>query len=75
MSLWDLSENQFATISGFADHFSAPYQQRLKELGFEKNQDIYCLRKSRLQAACTYQIGDSVFSLAKDVAQSVIIKG
>lgn len=75
MSLWSLVEKQSAQIAGFKDGLSSEYQRRLRELGFEKKESICCLKRAPFQGPCTYQIGDSVFSLARDIADHIVIEG
>lgn len=74
MSLWELAKKQKGRVCGFTAGTSQLSQHRLQELGFDKNAQVFCLGKSRLQATCTFQVGDSVFSLARDVAETIVIE-
>lgn len=71
VSLWDLSETESSVLFGFSEKIDSTYQKRLVELGFSQGTKVLCLRKSTLQKTGSYQIGDSVFSLAYDIAQSI----
>lgn len=74
MSLWKLSEKQTAQIAGFKSGLPDEYRRRLRELGFEENEMVSCLKLSPFRGPKTYQIGDSVFSLAEDVADKILVK-
>ena len=75
MSLWNLNEKTSAQITGFNCELPSQYQQRLRELGFEKKESISCLKQSPFEGPRTYQIGDSVFSLGRDIADQILIEG
>lgn len=73
MNLWNLNENESAEISSFGETMDIKYQTRLRELGFESSTPISCLKTSPFGGPRVYQIGDSVFSLTKDLASNVLI--
>lgn len=71
MTLWALSENQLARIQGFSNELPDSYRLRLRELGFEKAAEVICLRAAPFAGPKVFQIGDSVFSVAQDLAELV----
>lgn len=74
MTLWNLDKMQSGSVAGFDAALPNNYQTRLRELGFAKNAAVTCLKKTPFGGPKIYQIGDSVFSLAKELASSVIIE-
>lgn len=73
-SLWNLSPNQQATVSGFKQALSKSLCTRLIEMGISTNQSIICLRNSPISGPKTFQIGDSVFCLEKELADNILLK-
>jgi len=71
MNLWDLQQFSEASIKGFNSKVEAKYQQRLRELGFEKGETVTCLRSAPYGGPKVFKVGDSVFSLAQDIASEV----
>lgn len=74
MKLWSLNEKSSALVSSFDDDIDPLYQQRLRELGFDAGCEILCLRKTPFGGPRVFQIGDSVFSLAQELAKKVNIE-
>jgi Fe2+ transport system protein FeoA len=71
--LWGLSHDQHALVSGFAADLSESFQNRLAALGFRQGQKVRCLGSTPFGGPKIFQIGDSVFSLARDLASGIII--
>jgi Fe2+ transport system protein FeoA len=74
MTLWMLPEHQSAKVLGFTDLLPEEYRQRLREIGFEKETEVLCLRSTPFAGPKVFQIGDSVFSLARDLAEMVTLE-
>lgn len=73
MTLWQLPEQGHAAITGFAQNLDERHQRRLRELGFDIQQTIVCLRAVPFGGPRVYQVGDSVISLAKDMASAILV--
>ncbi len=74
LSLWELPINEEALISAVFPILNAKLILRLEELGFEENAPISCLKKMPFKGPKIFQIGDSIFSLTKEIASAVTIK-
>ena len=74
MSLWILPKHKSALIEGFSENLPAGYLMRLRELGFEKHEKVRCLKKAPFRGPRVYQVGDSVFSMAQDIAELIYIR-
>ncbi len=74
MKLWELQKDQAAYISGFIESVPKIYFNRLNELGFQIGVEVVCQRQSPFGGPKVYQIGDDVFSMAKDVASCVTVE-
>ena len=71
MNLWDLPQFSQASIKSYKDSIPGNYQLRLRELGFEEGERVTCLRSAPFGGPKVFKVGDSVFSLAKDVAEEI----
>ena len=69
-SMWSVSEGGRAKISGFAG-VSATYLQRMREIGLDLGAEVICLNRPPFSAPRQFQICDGVFSLDKEIADSI----
>lgn len=74
MTLWHLPRSRKARVIGTATRLSHSYRLRLEELGFRQGGEVTCLRKTPFGSPRIYLVGDSVFSLARDVAEQIEIE-
>ena len=75
MTLWHLPRSRKARVIGTAhSSFSLLIGLRLEELGFRQGGEVTCLRKTPFGSPRIYLVGDSVFSLARDVAEQIEIE-
>lgn len=70
-TLWDLKPKIQATIQRIDPALPADYQLRLRELGFQEGESIVCVRHTPFAGPAVYCIGDSIFSIAPEVARFV----
>lgn len=73
MTLWDLQEQQLARIESISEELQEKHRYRLRELGFEQEISVRCVKKTPFGGPKLYQIGDSVFSLTEDIARAVLL--
>jgi len=69
-SMWTIDQGAKARISGFAG-VSAAYLTRMREIGLDIGAEIICLNRPPFSAPRQFQICDGVFSLDKDIADSI----
>lgn len=69
--LWTLPINTRAQIKTICDSLPLDYQQRLFDLGFQEGRFIECIRHTPFQGPRIFKINDNVFSIAKDLANSI----
>lgn len=74
-TLWHLKENASSIIISLGETLPKEHSIRLEELGIRKSAKVKCLRKTPFGGPSVFLIGDSVYSLAKDVALCVEIEG
>ncbi|OGP12645.1 MAG: hypothetical protein A3I75_02860 [Deltaproteobacteria bacterium RIFCSPLOWO2_02_FULL_50_16] len=74
MSLSNLPINTEGHIVGYSKTLSPKVKWRLQELGFQEGQKVKCLRKVPFGGPRVFLIGDSVYSLASDVAHHILIE-
>lgn len=74
MNLWELGESLKAQITNINDSIPSAYRMRLAELGFTEEENVVCIRITPFGAPRLFQIGDSVITIAKDVAQQILVK-
>ena len=68
--MWSIDQGSKAVISGFAG-VSAAYMQRMREIGLDIGAEIKCINRPPFSAPRQYQICDGVFSLDKEIANSI----
>ncbi len=73
LTLWQLAPKRVATISRFDSNLQNKSLERLNDLGFRLGEEISCLQNNFMGGPSVYKIGDSVFSLAKEIAESITI--
>ncbi|MCY7297185.1 FeoA family protein [Alteromonas sp. a30] len=71
MTLWDLPKNANGRISDISDQLDVGVIDRLKEMGFDIDCDVICLRRSPFAGPIVIQLGDSVISLEQDIADKI----
>lgn len=74
MSLWNLKSNQSARVRGIDPSLPATFRDRLEHLGFAAGEQVACVRRTPFNGPRVYRVGDSVFSLAQDIASAVLIE-
>jgi Fe2+ transport system protein FeoA len=74
MSLWNLNLNQSARVKGFDPSLPDTFRDRLEHLGFAAGEDVACVRRTPFNGPRVYRVGDSIFSLAQDIASAVLIE-
>jgi len=72
-TLWDLTPNQQARVKSIRIECSELFKGRLCDLGFYPGEFIVCLRRTPFGGPRVYQVGANVFSLAEDIANSVLV--
>jgi ferrous iron transport protein A len=73
MNLWNLPKDKKARVSRLEPALSVSYQRRLGELGFREGDEVVCLRNTPFGGPRIYKVGDSVFSIARDVAENITV--
>jgi len=71
-SMWTINQGRKAKVSGFVG-VSAAYLRRMREIGIDVGAEIICLNKPPFSAPRQFQICDGVFSLDKDIADSIMV--
>lgn len=71
MNLWAMKENSTAVVLSLDNALLDCHALRLTELGLRVNERIKCLKHIPFRGPRIYLIGDSVFSLAEDVASCI----
>lgn len=71
--LWELKEKSQAVIDGLGEKIPLNFQLRLGELGLLESGPITCLKRTPFNGPNLYQVGDSVISLAREVAENIYI--
>lgn len=69
-SMWTIDQGAKATVSGFSG-VSAAYLKRMREIGLDVGAEVICLNRPPFSAPRQFQICDGVFSLDKDIANSI----
>lgn len=72
-TLWDLLPLDAACIVDISPLIDKSYRNRLHDLGFLVGEVVACVRRTPFQGPRLFKIGDSVFSLDRDIAQSVMV--
>lgn len=75
MSIWNLKSSESATVKQINPELSVTFRDRLHHLGFNAGEQVICIRRTPFNGPRVYLIGDSVFSLAEDIATAVEIEG
>lgn len=73
-SLWDLGKGANATITGLAQELNQEMVLRLEDMGFAIEQPVVCLQRSFLGGPVVVAVGDTVFSLERQIACSIFVK-
>jgi len=73
MSLWQMSLNASKTIEDYASSIPGPYLNRINDLGLKKGESVRLIRETPFGGPKVYQVGDSVFSLSKEIAEKIIV--
>lgn len=75
MTIWNLKSNESATVKQINPKLSATFRDRLHHLGFNAGERVTCVRRTPFNGPGIFLVGDSVFSLAEDIATAVEIEG
>ncbi|UAA38955.1 ferrous iron transport protein A [Paraneptunicella aestuarii] len=73
MTVWDLPKKTSAYVSHISDHLEMVVVSRLQEMGFNIDCEVLCLRRSPFSGPIVIQLGDSVISLEKDIADKIYL--
>lgn len=74
MSIWNLKSSESATVKQINSDLAVAFRDRLHHLGFNAGERVTCIRHTPFNGPRIYFIGDSVFSLAEDIAIAVEIE-
>lgn len=74
-TLWDLSPHNAARIVEIQPHAEESYRNRLNDLGFLVGEAVTCVRRTPFQGPRVFKIGDSIFSLDRETALTVVVTG
>lgn len=69
-SMWEIDQGCTAQVIGFVG-ISASYLRRMREIGLDVGAQIKCLNRPPFSAPRQFQICDGVFSLDKDIVNSI----
>ncbi len=69
MTLWDLNPNQHAKVSKLG--LDKAISQRLSDMGFSQLTDVTCLFVTAFGGPRVYQVGESLLSLSREMAQNI----
>ncbi|NND82540.1 MAG: ferrous iron transport protein A [Gammaproteobacteria bacterium] len=69
-SMWSINQGAKARVSGFVG-VSAAYIKRMREIGLDVGAEIICVNRPPFSAPRQFQICDGVFSLDKEIADSI----
>lgn len=72
-TLWDLLPRRTGRIVEISPRIDELYRNRLNDLGFMVGEAVACVRQTPFKGPRLFKIGDSVFSLDRDLAQSVMV--
>ncbi len=72
-TLWDLLPRYAGRIVEILPHAEEAYRNRLYDLGFLVGEAVTCVRRTPFQGPRVFKIGDSVFSLDRETACSVVV--
>ena len=73
MSLWELREKETGSVHSINTELSPETILRLREIGLDKGGSVTCLKQTPFGGPKLFQISDSVFSLERPVAESILI--
>lgn len=73
-TLWEMPAKAVAEIDRLTSDLSPALFNRMTEMGFYGGQMIKCVKHCPFNGPQVVQLGDSVFSLDKQMAKSVTIK-
>ncbi len=71
LTLWSLKPLQTACIHMLRAVLTPEYRRRLEDFGFAPGKQIRCLQWTPLSGPRVYQVGDSVFSLDRELADAI----
>ncbi len=74
MNLWELPEHACGVIQSYDSNLPNSSLQRLRDLGFAEGEGVECIQRLPLGGPRVYRMGDSVFSLDRDIAIAVKVR-
>lgn len=74
MTLWDLSKNASARVSGYTPVLHNSIKARLEEMGFSIGAHIVCTKRSPFNGPLVISVQDCVYSLERSLAESIEVK-
>ena len=74
-TLWDLKRGERCVITDFDPALPSNYKTRLVELGFQPGSRVACVVAPRLGAPKLYKVASVVYSLERQIAQLVGVRG
>lgn len=74
IKLWNLTKTRSAKIISLCTTAQPGECLRLNELGLFAGQKITCLKVAPFKGPRLYQVSDSIFSLAQEVADKIIVE-
>lgn len=73
-NLWELKKLSSGKILSLCETAAPNECVRLHELGLITGQEITCLKASPFKGPRIYKVSDSIFSLAQEVANKIMIE-
>ena len=74
MTLWDLTKNASARVSGYSPAMHSSIQTRLQEMGFAIGAHIVCTKRSPFGGPLVILVQDCVYSLERSLAEGIEVK-
>lgn len=68
--MWNIDQGQTAVVKSFVG-ISETYLRRMREIGIDVGAEIKCVNQPPFSAPRQFQICDGVFSLDKEIADSI----
>lgn len=68
--MWNIDQGQTAVVTNFVG-ISETYLRRMREIGIDVGAEIKCVNQPPFSAPRQFQICDGVFSLDKEIADSI----
>ena len=74
LTLWDAPKGVSVTIRGLKPDLHQLVLNRLREMGLDQGQSVFCLRRSPFNGPVVVAIADCVYSLEQNIARHIYIE-